>query len=141
MARADRFTEKSVTPVVDTYSDFDINLSKNPITGALARLTEEDAVRRSVYNLVRTINGERPFQTRIGSQVWNSLFEPDDLTSAQMLQDTTRETLERNEPRVRVIQVVLRRPHADTFTIDIYGALVNTGKEITISVPFLRRVR
>ena len=62
-----------ITEVV--YSDIPLNLTSHPITGNIKMLSNADAVKQSVKNLVSGRLGERPFQPNIGSQVYNVLFD------------------------------------------------------------------
>ena len=58
-----------------TYSDLNLNFTKNPATNDVARLTDVEAVRRSVRNLILTNEFERPFHPEIGSSIRGLLFE------------------------------------------------------------------
>ena len=57
------------------YKDIDISLQKNPLTGDIYSITDNDAVKRSVRLLVLTSLGEKLFHPEIGSAVYSSLFE------------------------------------------------------------------
>ena len=51
------------------YKDLNMSFTKNPATKDVARLTDVEAVKRSVRNLILTNRFERPFHPEIGSSV------------------------------------------------------------------------
>ena len=57
------------------FRDISLSFSKHPITNDLIPLNNEDAIKRSVINLVRTRVGERFFNNLLGSNVESSLFD------------------------------------------------------------------
>jgi len=57
------------------FKDISLSFKRHPVTNDLISLTNEAAIKKSVRNLVETINGERPFNSLIGSAVRQSLFE------------------------------------------------------------------
>jgi phage baseplate assembly protein W len=73
MSQSDRFTIKNNR---EYFSDFMANFDKNPVTGNLARVTNEDAIKQSLRNLVLTNRTERFYQPHIGSKVQSLLFDP-----------------------------------------------------------------
>ena len=61
------------------FRDISLSFTKHPVTGDIGALGNEDAIKRSVENLVRTKFRERFFNPRLGSEIENSLFEiPDE---------------------------------------------------------------
>ena len=81
--RSDFISQTYTQP--DTFSDFLDDFTAHPVTGDIVRIKNENSIRQSVKNLVMTSMGERPFQSYIGSNVYNSLFEPNDFILAQTL--------------------------------------------------------
>ena len=57
------------------FKDISLSFRRHPVTNDILALRNEDAIKRSVRNLVETINEERFFNPLIGSQVKSSLFE------------------------------------------------------------------
>lgn len=139
MARADRLTiEKAKT---EKYSDFTVNLDKNPLTGLLARLTNEESVKNSVRNIVKTIRRERFNQPLFG--VKNSqLFDPADEVGVAELQTSILEAIRSDEPRVGNVQVQVSRSSTDrnTLNVVVVFSVVNIPQELSVSV-ILRRAR
>ena len=62
------------------FKDISLSFKRHPVTNDILALTNEDAIKRSVRNLVETINEERFFNPLLGSRVRESLFEVPDNT-------------------------------------------------------------
>ena len=57
------------------YKDLNLNFTANPVTGDVATVTDVNAVKRSVRNLLLTNHYDRPFHPEIGSNIPYLLFE------------------------------------------------------------------
>ena len=57
------------------FKDISLSFDAHPITKDLQILKNENAIRRSVRNIVETIPTERFFNSLLGSEVRSSLFE------------------------------------------------------------------
>jgi phage baseplate assembly protein W len=139
MARSDKYT--SLTNKPSYYSDFSNNLDVNPATGFLAKITNENAVKNSIKNIILTINGERFFQSTIGSKINALLFEPMDSPTAIALENTISEAIKNNEPRANLKSVELY-PDQDrnAYLVTIIFSIINIPEDITFNF-FLNRVR
>ena len=85
------------------FKDISLSFVKNPATDDVTTLSNERAIARSIRNLVSTLRGERFFQTDLGCDVNNLLFENYlDLNSINVLEDEIRQTIEQYEPRVEL---------------------------------------
>ena len=76
MASYDSSQSTSKKRVNRIYSDLDLDFTRNPVTSDVVKLTDVEAVKRSVRNLVNTNKGERPFHPEIGCGIRGLLFEP-----------------------------------------------------------------
>jgi phage baseplate assembly protein W len=124
-----------------TFVDLDLSFKVNPFTKDLYLKTDEEAVKTAIKHLILTKNFERPFRSEIGSQVTSLMFE--NFTSAVKIamERTIRETVEKFEPRVRLIDVVItEKPEDNDLTITVVFALKNTNTPLTVST-LLSRVR
>ena len=110
--RASRITSKSKQREI--YSDFTMDFDLNPITGSLARLTNEETVKASIVNLVMTQRGERFYHPNIGSEVKRSLFSPFDEMTAAGIQESIITAIGRYEPRVQNLHVQVIPNGSDT---------------------------
>ena len=80
----------------------------NPLNGDLIALKNENAIARSVRNLVMTIPGERPFAPALGSNINNLLFENFDELTAEAIKSEIKQTLVNYEPRVELESVKVK---------------------------------
>lgn len=136
---ADKFT---VTPLrAERYSDFYNNMDKNFGTKDLARLTNEDAIIRSLKNIIFTRRGERPFQPEFGCNLTNMLFENFNQFTAETIQTEVKTAVENFEPRVKTINVFIRESQdMHTFEVYLYFTTINNPETVTISF-LLSRIR
>ena len=68
-----------------TFRDLDLNFTKNPATKDVSVRVGDQAVIRSVRNLINLAFYEKPFHPEIGSSVRQMLFEPLSPLTAQNL--------------------------------------------------------
>jgi phage baseplate assembly protein W len=87
------------------FKDISMTFQSNPLTSDLIALKNENAIARSVKNIVFTNPGEKFFNPKFGSRITESLFEnADDLTAIE-IQTQIEESIGRHEPRVRLRSV------------------------------------
>ena len=126
---------------VKQYVDLDLSFKVNPFTKDIYLKKDEEAVKTALKHLILTKNFERPFQPEIGTQLTSLLFE--NFTSAVKIamERTIKETIEKFEPRVRIIDIAVNEiPNSNDLIVNIVFALINTDRPLTIST-FLSRVR
>ena len=87
------------------FKDISFSFSPHPVTKDLPVLTNERAITRSVRNLVETIPTERFFNTLIGTDIRDSLFENFDSLTVTVIEDQVRQVVRNFEPRVGEIGV------------------------------------
>ena len=87
------------------YSDLDLRFNQHPVYKDIVPLTDIDAIKQSVRNLLLTNRGERLFQPTIGSGIFDLLFENTDALTFQAVRDSIKDTLGILEPRINQIQV------------------------------------
>jgi|TARA_A100001201_G_C3970169_1_gene165388 phage baseplate assembly protein W len=79
-----------------------MTFQSNPLTRDLIVLKNENAIARSVKNIVFTVPGEKPFNPEFGSRITDSLFENIDDITASQIETELRDSIERFEPRVSI---------------------------------------
>ena len=89
------------------FLDLSASFQNNPLSNDLIGLKNENAIARSVRNLILTTQGERPFQPVLGSNVNNLLFDNMDKLTAAALKDEIRNTIENYEPRVEIEEIIV----------------------------------
>ena len=87
------------------FKDVSMTFQINPLNQDLIVLKNETAIARSIRNIVFTVPGEKFFQENFGSRISESLFENIDEISALAIKDEITESINRFEPRVRLINV------------------------------------
>ena len=89
------------------FKDLSASFQNNPLSNDLIGLKNENAIARSVRNLVQTIQGERPFQPVLGSNVQNLLFDNMDKLTASAIKQEIITTIENYEPRVEMGEITV----------------------------------
>ena len=87
------------------FSDLDLKFQQHPVYKDIVPLSDIDAVKQSVRNILFTNKGERLFQPSIGSGVFDLLFEHGDPLTFQAVRDNIKDILLSLEPRINQIQV------------------------------------
>ena len=87
------------------FKDISMTFQANPLNFDLIGLKNENAIARSVRNIVFTLPGEKFFDEEFGSRISASLFENIDDISAGIIVDEITYSIERYEPRVDLINV------------------------------------
>ena len=89
------------------FKDISLSFTKHPVTNDLIILKNEDAIKKSVINLVRTRLNERFFNDLLGTSVDDTLFELGDSDTFSFLEEEITTLLNNFEPRINVRSVLL----------------------------------
>ena len=100
------------------FKDISLSFSPHPVTKDLPVLVNERAIVRSVRNLVETIPTERFFNSNLGSNIRDMLFDNFAGSSVMIIEDMIRSTIRNFEPRVGDIGVEVNAS-PDTNTVQI----------------------
>ena len=102
------------------FKDINLSFNAHPVTKDITVLKNENAIKRSVRNIVNTIPRERFFNPELGSDVRSSLFNFVDYGTASVIQKQIQIAIENFEPRVDNLQVnVFPRPDSNEFEVNI----------------------
>ena len=103
------------------FKDINLSFSPHPVTKDLTVLRNENAIKRSVRNIVQTIPTERFFNSILGSDVRDLLFDNFvDFGTASAIEDQIKISIENFEPRVDNLQVnVEPRPDQNEFEVTV----------------------
>jgi len=102
------------------FKDISLSFEPHPVTKDLQVLKNENAIRRSVRNIVETIPTERFFNSLLGSDVRRSLFEFVDFGTASVIQDQIQIAIENFEERVdNLVVEVDPIPDDNTFNVTV----------------------
>ena len=103
-----------------SFKDISLSFVPHPVTKDLQVLKNENAIRRSVRNIVETIPTERFFNSLLGSDVRDSLFEFVDFGTASVIQSQILVAIENFEPRVdNVVVEVDPQPDQNSFSVSV----------------------
>ena len=94
-----------VQRVSQGFKDISMSFGSNPLTDDLIALKNENAIARSVRNIVMTLPGEKPFAPNFGSRVSALLFENMDEITSSLIVDEIRTPIDNYEPRVELQSV------------------------------------
>ena len=87
------------------FKDISMTFQSNPLNDDLIAIKNENAIARSLRNIVYTLPGEKFFNQSFGSRITESLFENIDSITATIIVDEIRESINIYEPRVKLIDV------------------------------------
>ena len=110
------------------FKDISLSFTPHPVTKDLTILKNENAIKRSVRNLVQTIPTERFFNSAIGAEARDSLFEFVDFGTASVIQNQIQITLENFEPRIDNVTVEVQ-PKPDTYEFEVTVFFTIVGQD------------
>ena len=111
-----------------SFKDISLSFSPHPVTKDLPILKNENAIVRSVRNLVQTIPTERFFNSNIGSDVQDSLFGFVDYGTASLIEDQIITVVTNFEPRVENLEVEVE-PQMDNNSFGVIVRFDVVGQE------------
>ena len=124
------------------YKDLNLNFSINPVTSDVTTVTDVNAVKRSVRNLLLTNHYDRPFHPEIGSNVQALLFENFGPITGNQLARQIEELIANFEPRARVESVeCFPLPNTNTYDVRVYFYVENLPAEIQEFQTMLESMR
>ena len=123
------------------YSDLDMDFVANPATGDVNILNGEQAIKRSVRNLVLTNYYERKFNSTLGSDVSALLFDLAGPLTVINIQDAIKGVINNFEPRVRLTDVTVKDDSDNNgYNVTLEYIILNRNTAV-ISTMFLERIR
>ena len=112
-------------PRSQRFKDISLSFTPHPVTKDLPILANERAIVRSVRNLVETIPTERFFDTLLGTDIRDTLFNNFERSSVMIIEDQVREVLDNYEPRVTNVGVqVNASPDNNEFEVSVFFEIV-----------------
>mgnify|MGYP005695896051 CR=1 FL=1 len=91
-----------------SFKDISLSFARNPVTGDILPIKNEDAIKKSVMNLVKTRVGERFFNNLLGTNMQDSLFELGSPALALSLESEVETLLANFEPRVKDPEIIVK---------------------------------
>ena len=90
------------------FKDINLSFKRHPVTNDVVVIRDEDAIKRSVKNIIFTILGEKPFEPDFGSVMNQSLFDLNTNLSEIRVSDEIKSSLDNYEPRIDNIEVTVQ---------------------------------
>ena len=113
------------------FKDISLSFSPHPVTRDLPVLVNERAISRSVRNLVETIPTERFFNSLIGTDIRDSLFDNFTPLTVTVMEDQIRTTIANYEPRVNNVKLeVIGLPDRNTLEVKVLFDIVGLDQPV-----------
>jgi phage baseplate assembly protein W len=107
--------------------------------GSFALVTRERELEEAIYLILATVPGERPMRPEFGCGIHDYVFAPSDADTAGRLAFEVRNALERWEPRVEVVDVVVTPSIVEgsgCLMIDVRYAIAGSNDARNLVFPF-----
>mgnify|MGYP001476449525 FL=1 len=122
------------------FKDINLSFKRHPVTNDVMTIRDEDAIKRSVRNIIFTILGEKPFIPNFGSVINESLFDLNTSLQEIQIKDEINSSLLNYEPRISNIEVTVTvAPDSNemncTIQYDIIGLTAPTQEVDVILFP------
>ena len=123
------------------YRDLDLDFLAHPTTKDVTKKVGEDAIKRSIRNLILTNFYDRPFRPYIGSNVQKLLFENMSSLSANNLKNAIEEVITNYETRVRLNEIQIDVDYDNNgYKVFLAYIILNSNTPATFAF-FLERIR
>ena len=123
------------------YTDLNIDFKTVPGTKKLKVVKDNEAIKASLNNIIRTNSFDRPFQPNIGSNLRSLLFEPMTSVTRNRIISRIESTIQSLEPRAQEYEVnVEELPEQNEYRIEIKFYVQDQLEPIEFET-YLSRVR
>ena len=141
-AHIDAQGQNDIDRNVRQYKDLDLFFGKKQASNDINKVTDIQAVKRSVRNLVLLNHYEKPFHPEIGSGVRDMLFENMSPLTSHAITIEIEDVIENFEPRVQLVGVrALPDLDRNEYEVTIEFYVVNTPTELVDLTIFLEVLR
>ena len=140
-AYKDAQANNDITRNVKQYRDLDLFFSKKS-NKDVNKVTDVEAVKRSVRNLVLLNSYEKPFHPEIAGDVRGLLFELMTPLTSAVIARKIQDVIENFEPRARLTGVqAIPDFDRNAYEVTIYFYVVNAPTELVEVTQLLERLR
>ena len=141
-AYKDAQSQNDISRNVRQYSDLDLFFTKKTVGSDVNKITDIQAVKRSVRNLILLNAFEKPFHPEISSGVRDMLFENMSPVVASILNKQIEDVVVNFEPRVRLVGVrALPDYDRNIYNVTLEFYVVNAPTELVDLSVMLERLR
>ena len=125
-----------------SFKDLNITFKKHPVTNDIVVSKDASAIKQAIVNVLLTNKGERLMNPRYGSDIRRFLFEPLDYGTGFQIKGNIRDTLEKFEPRISVIDIKCILNFAENgFDVELQYSVRGTDDPPVAVEFFLARTR
>ena len=123
------------------YKDLNLDFQKNTATKDIQKITDIEAVKRSVRNLINLNHYEKPFHPEIGSNLRAMLFENMTPQMNHLITKQIELLIANYEPRARLVTVrTLPQFDKNAYAVTINFQVVNSPTPVVVET-LLERLR
>ena len=141
-AYKDAQAQKDISRNVRQYSDLDLFFTKKIVGSDVNKVTDIQAVKRSLRNLINLNEFEKPFHPEISGGIRDMLFEPMSPIVAAVLARKIEDVIKNFEPRCRLVSVrALPDFDRNIYNVTIEFYVVNAPTELVDLSVMLERIR
>ena len=141
MANYDASSTNKSKKSTRTYVALDLDFTRHPVTNDVVKITDVEAVKRSVKNLINTQFYERPFHPELGCGVRDMLFENYTPMTGIFMRRKIEEVLSNYEPRASLSSIQVNE-QMDRNAIDVVVNfyVLNLPNPVSVTTT-LQRIR
>ena len=140
-AYTDAQANNDITRNVKQYRDLDLFFSRKS-NNDINKVTDIEAVKRSVRNLVLLNSYEKPFHPEIAGDVRGLLFELMTPLTSAVIARKIQDVIENFEPRARLTGVqAIPDFDRNAYEVTVYFYVVNAPTELVEVTQLLERLR
>lgn len=111
------------------FKDISLSFDMHPVTKDILSLKNEDAIKKSIRNIIQTLPYERFFNPLFGTDVRTSLFDFIDFGTASILQEQLTVSIGNFESRINNLRIdVSPKPDEHGFEITVDYTII--GQEL-----------
>ena len=141
-AYKDAQAQNDISRNVRQYSDLDLFFGKRTVGSDVNKVTDVQAVKRSLRNLINLNTFEKPFHPEISGGVRELLFENMNPMTSVVITKKIEDVIENFEPRCRLVSVrALPDYDRNAYNVSIEFYVVNAPTELVDLSVMLERLR
>ena len=141
-AYKDAQAQNNISRNVRQYSDLDLFFGKKTSDNDISKITDVEAVKRSIRNLVQLNVYDKPFHPEVSGGVREMLFENMTPLVSTIIARQIEDVIENFEPRARLVSVrALPDFDRNAYEVQVAFYVVNTPTELVDLTVMLERLR
>ena len=141
-AYKDAQAQNNISRNVKQYSDIDLFFGRNVVGNDINKVTDVQAVKRSLRNLINLNTFEKPFHPEISGGVRELLFENMNPMTSAVITRKIEDVINNFEPRCRLVSVrAIPDFDRNAYNVSIEFYVVNAPTELVDLSVMLERLR